>query len=120
MQEGGARQLPALGGLHGNRLTTKAEKQWMDDITQLGCIVCILLGKGNTPAIVHHILKNGQRQSHLETIPLCDPGHHQGGDGWIKISRHPTKTRFEVAYGTEQYLLDATQKLVKKMKEVTC
>lgn len=90
---------------------TKAEKAWMDSIVNLGCIVCALQGHPGTPAVVHHILKNGRRQSHMETIPLC-PGHHQTGNGVDKISRHPYKSRFEAAYGTEQKLLDQTRRMV--------
>lgn len=92
-------------------MATKAERRWMDAIRQIGCIVCHLQGHPGTPAIVHHILKNGRRQSHLKTIPLCDPGHHQNGTGG-KISRHPNKARFEAAYGTEDYLLQKTKELV--------
>lgn len=92
-------------------MTTKAERKWMDAITQIGCIVCHLQGHPGTPAVVHHILKNGRRQSHLQTIPLCEPGHHQHGKDQ-KISRHPNKARFEAAYGTEDYLLQKTKELV--------
>lgn len=92
-------------------MTTVAERKWMDAITQLGCVVCTLQGHPGTPAIVHHILRNGRRQSHLQTIPLCQPGHHMDGTGG-KISRHPNKTRFVAAYGTEDYLLQKTKELV--------
>jgi hypothetical protein len=94
-------------------VATKAEREWMVAITRIGCIVCYLLGFPGTPGVVHHILKNGRRQSHRQTLCLCDPGHHQGGDGVQKISRHPTKTRFEAAYGTELELLEMTERLVK-------
>ena len=92
-------------------MTTKAEKKWMGNIAQFGCIVCHLQGHPGTPAIVHHILKNGRRQSHLQTIPLCQPGHHMYGTNG-KISRHPNKARFEAEYGTEDYLLQKTKELV--------
>jgi hypothetical protein len=91
---------------------TKAEHAWMDAITQLGCIVCCLRGF-RTPAVPHHLLSGGRRIGHLATIPLCDPGHHQypqPGSG--KIARHPTKARFEAAYGTEEELLERTRELV--------
>ena len=88
----------------------------MDQITRLGCIVCHLQGHPGTPAAVHHILSRGNsRRGHLFTIPLCDPGHHQNGDGINKISRHPWRTRFVEAYGTEMYLLEETGKLVKAL-----
>lgn len=93
---------------------TLAESAWMDAICQLGCIVCFLLGYPGTPAVPHHLLRGGRRIGHLYSIPLCDPGHHQNGDGALKISRHPYKARFEAEYGTEQYLLEKTRELVRR------
>ena len=93
---------------------TKAERQWVDSSVRIGCIVCFERGFPETPGVVHHILKGGRRQSHKETLCLCDPGHHQyppKGSG--KIARHPTKARFEAAYGTEAHLLDRTRELVE-------
>jgi hypothetical protein len=98
-------------------VATKAEREWMAAITRIGCIACYLLGFPGTPGVVHHVLKNGRRQSHRQTICLCDPGHHQYGDGVHKISRHPTKTRFEAAYGTEAQLLAHTERLVREEAE---
>jgi hypothetical protein len=91
---------------------TKAEKAWLDAITELGCIVCRIRYALYTPAVPHHLLSGGRRIGHLATIPLCDPGHHQNPPpGWI--ARHPTKARFEKAYGTEAFLLRKTKELVK-------
>jgi hypothetical protein len=98
---------------------TIAEDNWMTAITELGCVCCWLQGHPRTPAAVHHILTNGKRTSHLNTIPLCDPGHHQNSRTPEKISRHPNKARFEAAYGTEAYLLEATDQLVEQMKKAT-
>lgn len=94
---------------------TKAEQAWTDAILQLGCCVCARLGFGRTPAEVHHILRGGRRIGHLDTIPLCSPGHHRNGDGGQKISRHPFRRRFEAAYGTEQELLAWTREQVEAL-----
>lgn len=83
-----------------------AERAWMDAIVAYGCIACRLDGLGFTPPAVHHILRGGQRIGHLFTLPLCDPGHHQGGQPRGMVSRHPWKTRFEDRYGTELELLE--------------
>lgn len=94
-------------------MATRAETAWLAAICRLGCIVCVLEGKGRSPAVPHHLLRGGRRIGHLQTIPLCDPGHHQypqPGSG--KIARHPTKARFEAAYGTEAELLERTRELV--------
>lgn len=89
---------------------TIEEQAWMDWVADFGCVVCWLFHKAKTPCAVHHIVEGGRRLGHLWTIGLCDPGHHQGGDQAIKISRHPNKKRFETAYGTEYelhaYLVD--------------
>lgn len=89
----------------GKRTPTVAERAWMDWITAQGCIACRLDGLGFRPAAVHHILRGGQRIGHLDTLPLCDPGHHQQGQQFGMVSRHPWKARFEARYGTEQELL---------------
>lgn len=89
----------------GKRAPTVAERAWMDAIVRYGCIACWIDGSGHRPAAVHHILRGGVRLGHLFTLPLCDPGHHQGGEALGLISRHPWKARFEKKYGTEIELL---------------
>lgn len=88
---------------------TAEESAWMDDIVQVGCIVCRVHHNAFTPAAVHHPLSGGRRMGHLFAIPLCDPGHHQNSPGKEKISRHPNKAQFERAYGTEMDLLELTK-----------
>lgn len=95
----------------GKRAPTVDEKRWMDAIVQFGCVACHIDAERAPPGFgtayicvrpaVHHILRGGQRIGHRFTLPLCDPGHHQGGP----ISRHPFKARFEQTYGTEDELL---------------
>ena len=92
---------------------TVDEKRWMDAITRIGCIACLIDGHPGTPGAVHHILHAGRRIGHLHTICLCDPGHHQGGQPSNKISRHPWKARFEARYGTEDELLEKSKLLVQ-------
>lgn len=96
----------------------KEERAWMQAITDMGCCVCYKLGYRGTPAVPHHITSGSRRTSHLDTIPLCDPGHHQNGDGKRKISRHPNKAQFEAKYGTEEELLEYTRKIVALEYEI--
>ena len=93
----------------GKRAPTVAEREWMDAIVEFGCVACWLDGHESRPPCVHHILRGGHRIGHLFTLPLCDPGHHQGGQPLGLISRHPDKTIFEARYGTEMYLLNYLQ-----------
>jgi hypothetical protein len=88
------------------------EKLWLRHLGDIGCIVCRLNGI-YSPADIHHILKNGRRQSDLETIPLC-PVHHRGGiNNEVAVSRHPYKREFEKRYGTEEYLHDQAKRAVQ-------
>lgn len=98
----------------GEGVTTKLERAWMDAITQIGCIVCLVFERAaGTPGAVHHLLRGGRRIGHLDTICLCDPGHHQRSPIPAKISRHPDKARFEQAYGTEALLLEKSRRIVE-------
>lgn len=89
----------------GKRAPNVAERAWMDWIVARGCIACQRDGLGHRAAAVHHILRGGRRMGHLYTLPLCDPGHHQGGQPLGMVSRHPWKARFEERYGSELSLL---------------
>lgn len=94
----------------GKRAPTVAEARWMDAIVRYGCIACRIDGGMQRAPAVHHLLRGGVRMGHLFTLPLCDPGHHQGGEQFGMVSRHPWKARFEEKYGTEAELLARLQK----------
>lgn len=92
---------------------TKIERQWVQLITALGCIVCYVQGRGYVPCAVHHMLSGGRRIGHLFTIGLCDPGHHQNAPKDSgEVSRHPSLKAFENRYGKEEYLRQKTKQLV--------
>lgn len=92
---------------------TKLEKWRLARLPLLGCIVCRLQGLGDTPAQVHHLLNGNRRIGHLFTIPLCYLHHQSNRNDAQCTSRHPGQRRqFEARYGTEQYLLDETNKLL--------
>jgi len=95
---------------------TQIERQWCAAITEIGCICCLLFHSApRTPGAVHHLLRSGRRIGHLDTICLCDPGHHQNPPAKSgKVSRHPSKARFEAAYTSEEVLLQRTRELVER------
>lgn len=99
-------------------IVTKAEKQWLDAITQLGCIVCFLAGKPGTPAEPHHMLSGGRRMGHLFTIPLCYMHHRSGRNDDRVTSRDQNQRRFELRYGTERELLEQTRALVLRQAQI--
>lgn len=79
----------------------------MGKVAEVGCILCLKLGWGPTPAQVHHLKEEcgaSQRQSDFLTVPLCSE-HHQGATGIHGLGRK----RFERTYRlTELDLLAAT------------
>ena len=89
----------------GKTAPTADERKWLDAIVAYGCIACRMDGLGVVPPAVHHILRGGVRMGHRFSLPLCDPGHHQGGQPMGMVSRHPWKARFEAKYGSEDFLL---------------
>lgn len=96
---------------------TKEERAWQDAIRQIGCVVCILTGKGASPAEVHHMLSGGRRMGEMFTIPLCML-HHRGGRNDAELtSRDHSQRRFERRYGSEDYLLAKTREFVSRLRQ---
>ena len=90
--------------------TKHDERQHLDRVAALGCIVCRNEGYGETPAQVHHIRAGkgmGQRASHFETIPLC-PAHHQHGPDAF----HSAPRSWQRRFGSELDLLDQVRGLL--------
>ncbi|MDR0674077.1 MAG: Ref family protein [Zoogloeaceae bacterium] len=58
-------------------------KRYLSRVASLGCVVCRLVGRHNSPAEIHHIREGqgmAQRASDFLVIPIC-PEHHRGGTG---------------------------------------
>ena len=90
---------------------TVAEKKWMQEVANYGCVACEQDGL-NVPAEIHHIRKHtgmGLRPSHTRILPLCSVHHRTG-----KISVHLGKKAFEEKYGTEEQL---EKKLRERLEE---
>lgn len=86
------------------RAPTADEKRWMDEVSGLGCIVCLNIFEQFSSAEIHHIDGKTKENAHFLVLPLCTL-HHRGGDqAGLFISRHPWKSRFQNAYGTEEEL----------------
>ena len=83
---------------------TVAEKKWMQQVADYGCVACMQDGK-QVPAEIHHIrsLKTGSgmglRPSHTRILGLCAMHHRLG-----KVSVHLGKEAFIKKYGTEEQL----------------
>ena len=97
------------------RTPRKAEKEWMDKICQVGCIVCWQERGLKSDAEVHHIAGSRKKGAHFKTIPLCFLHHREGSQNSEWASRHPWKAEFEKRYGKEIDLLELTKKKVAVM-----
>ena len=76
-----------------------AEKQHMNRIAELGCILCNHLDYGSTPAHLHHIREGqgmSQRASNFLVVPLC-PEHHQGSSGIHGLGEKGFYTRYKLS-----------------------
>ena len=83
---------------------TKAEDDHIKKVLSMGCIVCVGLEYGETPAVPHHIGNGstGMKASNYEVIPLCPEHHTNGGYG---VAVHKGRVQWETNFGTEQELL---------------
>lgn len=91
---------------------TKAEREHLSRLADLGCILCRRLGYTDTPAEIHHIRDGqgmGQRASHFDAVPIC-PEHHRGATGIHGLGRRA----FERLHGcTETDLLADVRRLLE-------
>ncbi len=84
---------------------TVAQKKRMSRIASLGCLIC------KAPANIHHcgtFLGGGRDDDNI--IPLCHVHHQNGGYG---VALHAGKKAWEAIHGTEQELMDKTERLLK-------
>lgn len=77
---------------------TKAEREYMNRVFSLGCLIC---GK---PPHLHHPTGAGMalKASNYDVIPLC-PYHHQHGNYGEAV--HNGTQEFERRYGTQEEMI---------------
>ena len=95
------------------RTPRKYEKQHMDKVQQLGCIVCRKFHNVFSPAEIHHIGGKTAKNAHLYVLPLCYRHHREGHNNELFVSRHPYKREFQQRYGTEKELLREVNALLQ-------
>lgn len=86
---------------------SKATKEHMSRVAELGCIACLIAGHPGTPAELHHPRANagaGQRAPDIDVIPLC-PAHHRGTCHPGVPSIHLSRMTFIATFGSEAELL---------------
>lgn len=90
---------------------TKSDNEWMEAITDLGCIACLVQGTPGTFGEVHHMRAGqgrGQRSAHKKSLCLCPP-HHRGTHHPDIASIHLAKRAFIEQFGTEEELFERTK-----------
>lgn len=92
-----------------SRQPTKAERQYMDNVRELNCIVCRNEGLGMTPAAIHHTDGHTKPDAHLKVLPLCY-FHHQGEYG---TGLHSGRVEWERKFGTQAELLKQVERLLE-------
>ena len=85
----------------------KAEKAHIAKVVESGCIVCVNLELGETPAEYHHTSNGmlGKKSDNYSGIALCHIHHRTGGYG---VAIHAGRVQWESNFGTEQELLRQT------------
>ena len=63
-----------------SRNPTRAEREWMDAITNHGCVVCQREFGIFTETEIHHLDGKTKPGAHLKSIPLCYRHHREGED----------------------------------------
>jgi hypothetical protein len=77
---------------------SKPLKKYLNEVADLGCILCLHLGYGPTPAQLHHprnAAGGGERASDWLVIPLC-PEHHTGNSGLHGLGGSGFYTRYKL------------------------
>jgi hypothetical protein len=93
---------------------TKDEKKSLNQIAELGCILCATeLGFEGTPSELHHIRRFGTKRSTSPVIPLC-PEHHRGNSGVHGLGHKGFANKWGV---TEEELLERVNKRLGKVNE---
>lgn len=85
---------------------SKATKEHMSRVAELGCIACLSMGYLTAPEL-HHPRANagaGQKAPDSEVIPLCS-AHHRGTEHPRVPSIHLDRVKFIAQFGSEAELL---------------
>lgn len=74
-------------------------KRHMGKVARVPCVICTLMGLGDTPALVHHMKLGAgasDRASDFLTIAVCQE-HHVGQSGIHTLKEHGLRLRYNVS-----------------------
>lgn len=100
-------------------MTAAERKARFDALSRIGCVVCRVFHGVHTQPQIHHLLGTkyraiGKKADDAHTIPLC-VWHHTGGHPDID-SAHGQPKAFAQLYGTQEELLEMTNKMIEAAK----
>lgn len=93
----------------------KAEREYLNRLSALGCIACAIQGTPGTPAEIHHPRSGkgvSQRADHFAAIPLC-PAHHRGTMHPQVPSVHLAPKAFFEQLGSESELIERAREMLE-------
>jgi hypothetical protein len=96
-------------------MATKNEKKRLNQIAELGCILCSeILGFEGSPAELHHVRRYGTKRATSPILPLC-PEHHRGNDGLHGLGVKGFERKYEIS--CERLLERVSEKLRKEISK---
>lgn len=97
---------------------TRADKQWLDDVSSLCCIACRNADLGPSFAEIHHVRSGAgiaQRAAHTQVLPLC-PRHHRA---CYPTGFHAAPKSWQAEHGSEETLLAQVAREVAVLRKNT-
>lgn len=74
----------------------KSERDHLERVASIGCILCKYLGMGYVPAVCHHIESVRDEISDWLVLPLCTD-HHTGANGVHGLRRRGFEARYKLS-----------------------
>jgi hypothetical protein len=96
-------------------MATKSEKIALNQIAELGCILCSeVLGIEGTPSELHHVRRHGAKRATSPILPLCPQHHRLGNDSFHQLGICAFEQKWQIS--CEELLERVSQKLGKGTK----
>jgi hypothetical protein len=93
-------------------MATKDEKNTLNKIANLGCILCSeLFGAEGSPAEIHHVRRYGAKRATSPVLPLCPEHHRNGNDSLHRLGVKGFEKKWGIS--CEKLLERVSQKLGK-------
>ena len=92
---------------------SKSDKDRMNRVASLGCIVCKAFYGVYSPALIHHLTGLKYRsigKKAKEYIPICQAHHVDGNKEHPSVHGQPEL--FKQKYGSQEFLLNYTNKFI--------